>query len=55
MSATCENVEAPIKSDALIGHFRPLENTMGHWDLDPAVHERRPWNAGQKMWDLSAL
>lgn len=20
---------------------------MGHSDLDPAVHERRPWNAGQ--------
>jgi hypothetical protein len=22
---------------------------MGHSDLDPAVHERRPWNAGQKV------
>jgi len=24
-------------------------STMGHSDLDPAVHERRPWNAGQKV------
>ena len=22
---------------------------MGHSDFDPAVHERRPWNAGQKV------
>ena len=22
---------------------------MGHSDLDPAVHERRPWNAGQNV------
>jgi integrase len=22
---------------------------MGHSDLDPAVHERRPWNAGQEV------
>ena len=22
---------------------------MGHADLDPAVHERRPWNAGQNV------
>lgn len=22
---------------------------MGHSDLDPAVHERRPWNAGQTV------
>lgn len=22
---------------------------MGHSDLDPAVHERRPWNAGQDV------
>ena len=22
---------------------------MGYSDLDPAVHERRPWNAGQKV------
>ncbi|RYE69987.1 MAG: integrase, partial [Rhizobiaceae bacterium] len=22
---------------------------MGHSDLDPAVHERRPWNAGQNI------
>ena len=24
-------------------------STMGHSDLDPAVHERRPWNAGQNV------
>ncbi len=22
---------------------------MGHSDLDPAVHDRRPWNAGQNV------
>ena len=22
---------------------------MGYSDLDPAVHERRPWNAGQNV------
>jgi integrase len=22
---------------------------MGHSDLDPAIHERRPWNAGKKV------
>jgi hypothetical protein len=22
---------------------------MGHSDLDPAVHERRPWNAGKNV------
>jgi integrase len=24
-------------------------SAMGHSDLDPAVHERRPWNAGQNV------
>jgi integrase len=24
-------------------------STMGHSDLDPAVHARRPWNAGQNV------
>lgn len=22
---------------------------MGHSDLDPAIHDRRPWNAGQNV------
>jgi len=22
---------------------------MGHSDLDPAVHERRPWNSGKNV------
>ena len=22
---------------------------MGHSDLDPVIHERRPWNAGQNV------
>ena len=22
---------------------------MGHSDLDPAIHDRRPWNAGQNI------
>ena len=28
---------------------------MGHSDLDPAVHERRPWNAGQNVGPQSPL
>lgn len=28
------------------GHWRSV---MGHSDLDPAVHERRPWNSGKNV------
>ena len=31
------------------GHYGLRRRTMGHSDLDPAVHERRPWNAGQNV------
>jgi len=31
---------------ANIGHWR---SAMGHSDLDPAIHDRRPWNAGQTI------
>lgn len=29
------------------GHSGQRRNIMGHSDLDPAIHDRRPWNAGQ--------
>ena len=28
---------------------------MGHSDLDPAVHQRRPWNAGQNVGAMRPL
>jgi site-specific recombinase XerC len=34
---------------SLVGHFGHRRSTMGYSDLDPAVHERRPWNAGQNV------
>lgn len=32
-----------------VGHSGHRRSRMGHSDLDPAVHERRPWNAGQEV------
>lgn len=32
-----------------IGHFGHRRDVMGYSDLDPTVHDRRTWNAGQNV------
>ena len=49
VAAEVRAVRLQFAQPSAVGHSGHRRSRMGHSDLDPAAHERRPWSAGQNI------